>query len=303
MRVNPTRLFDSPLERYAKFGNNRPSAEVAEKLHDALIKRGIGKPSALIMASDLCLDAFVDCSINNSFNGTDWLGKANDFLKTAISDGERKIHSGRLNRGELSSHVDAYAIAQFRLAEIKYWTKAANQEPLTSNYKAIRRAGRKVLPMVVLCPEVESRLCEAVPVLLGERAQTYGLSKSRWFGRQALTREDRSRYRKRNWDTGISTSAGAARFIYPDLRIQVKTKGTDAKIEREYHPDWVSGLAAAENGFSNAAGVVLGCCLEEGDDIPLTEAQILSLKPAGTAQLNAITERLSDRFEELALVA
>ncbi|MEK7594055.1 MAG: hypothetical protein AAB436_00235 [Patescibacteria group bacterium] len=304
MRVLNVNPFQTPFGKYTKFGSNRPSAEMAERLYTSVMERGDGnKPSALVMASEICLDAFVDCSVNNSSNGVDWLGNAKDLLKQVITEGEQNLSSGRLKRGGLRDQVDAYTVAQFRMAEIKYWGKAAAREPLTSNYKAVRRAGRKTLPMAVICPEINSRLCEAVPVLLGERAQAHELPTAKWFGRQALTREDKGRKRDRNWDTGISLSRIAERFMFPDLRIQVKSGGSDARIAKNYDENWVSGLAATANGFANAAGIILGCCLEEGDDIPLSEGQILALRPVGTAELNRVTERLDDRFQSLALVA
>lgn len=205
--------------------------------------------------------------------------------------GHKRDHSAN------ESNALALVMANTRIAELKFWYKAAKGEPMTTDYRALRSACQKILPFVGMSRAMLPRLCELTPILLGARAfeQPDALG---WYGRLALRREDggtrQTPGRNENWDTGVSFGNAAQHFVHPTIKLQ--SKETNGRHSLLYKAGHVEMLVAKRYGLERPVAIMLGCLLENDQVLALPERHRQT--PFDTANLNRLTDRLRDGLQD-----
>jgi hypothetical protein len=277
----------SPVEIYERHGNLAPSTEKLQTMH-----RQLGdstKVSTMLVAADMCVDL---ACVDNDQAG-DWISRAENHLDEVIEAGVH-LREGGFDRDYFAT-VPSVVTALMRKFDLGNWLNAAQQKDLEVTYEGALMTADALIPFLHEYPVVNSRTLEFIPVFLGFRALHRQMSDG-WFGRLALSREDRRRQNlanhKTNWDAGIAIAGNAADYIKPPIRLQIKS---DRKSEAsKYKRTGVIMVSAVQCGFVNTACIINSCLIEQGFD---TSSNAIDSEILRSDELNAITETIRSRFD------
>lgn len=287
-------LTEAPVREYIDHGDDRPSLAVLLAAANAL------KPFTRPIKRLTLADVHIDLAMAGATGDDQGIEAARNTLESIIGDVDSARVSGRKG---ISTRAAVHAIsAALRLGELPHWQQATEGKTIESAYapflaRTWQAYGFSELGCGLSKPgqgtKLTSQLVEAIPVLLGMRAEhLYGTG---WLSRLSLVREDRSVQMEEginpNWDVGIAPSRTPESFDQPPTKLQIKTNMSTAA--GPYNRAGITVVSAKSHGFKGVHRVIKSCVKEhDPDSVKRTSGSARFLTPG---ELDDITERIATK--------